>query len=148
MGIDAIVKSRHDLEDFEAARPKHWGRVKLKDFLWRSRPDIEIGDLTETRKVETLQEGPINGFFSIADRHRGRTVHPVRQGRGLSRGLKPVPEPYKKRMRFVPNAVGLYLHRPKVAETLRQLNSKIMRDPSCILDQFLKQTAGGGLLRD
>jgi hypothetical protein len=33
MGIDAIVKSRHNLEDFETARPKHWGKVKLKDFL-------------------------------------------------------------------------------------------------------------------
>ena len=32
--------------------------------------------------------------------------------------LKPVVEPYKKRMGFLPNALKLYAHRPEIAETL------------------------------
>src|SRR6202023_1331517 len=53
--------------------------------------------------------------------------------------LKPVVEPYKKRMGFLPNALKLYAHRPEIAETLFRLNSNIMRDPSSTLDQFLKR---------
>ena len=53
--------------------------------------------------------------------------------------LKPVLEPYKKRMGFLPNALKLYAHRPEIAETLWSLNSKIMRDPTSTLDQFLKR---------
>jgi uncharacterized peroxidase-related enzyme len=53
--------------------------------------------------------------------------------------LKPVVEPYKKRMGFLPNALKLYAHRPEIAETLWRLNSNIMRDPSSKLDQFLKR---------
>jgi uncharacterized peroxidase-related enzyme len=53
--------------------------------------------------------------------------------------LMPVLEPYRKRMGFVPNALKLYMHRPEIAETLWQLNSRIMRDPSSALDQFLKR---------
>jgi uncharacterized peroxidase-related enzyme len=53
--------------------------------------------------------------------------------------LRPVLEPYKRRMGFLPNALKLYAHRPEVAETLWALNSKIMRDPSSTLDQFLKR---------
>src|ERR671924_80009 len=53
--------------------------------------------------------------------------------------LKPVLEPYKKRMGFLPNALKLYAHRPEIAETLWKLNSNIMRDPSSTLDQFLKR---------
>ncbi len=53
--------------------------------------------------------------------------------------LRPVLEPYKKRMGFLPNALKLYAHRPEIAETLWSLNSKIMRDPSSTLDQFLKR---------
>ncbi len=53
--------------------------------------------------------------------------------------LNPVLEPYRKRMGFVPNALKLYMHRPEIAETLWQLNSRIMRDPSSTLDQFLKR---------
>jgi uncharacterized peroxidase-related enzyme len=53
--------------------------------------------------------------------------------------LRPVIEPYKKRMGFLPNALKLYAHRPDIAETLWSLNSKIMRDPSSTLDQFLKR---------
>jgi uncharacterized peroxidase-related enzyme len=53
--------------------------------------------------------------------------------------LRPVVEPYKKRMGFLPNALKLYAHRPEIAETLWSLNSKIMRDPSSALDQFLKR---------
>jgi uncharacterized peroxidase-related enzyme len=53
--------------------------------------------------------------------------------------LRPVVEPYKKRMGFLPNALKLYAHRPEIAETLWRLNSNIMRDPSSKLDQFLKR---------
>jgi alkylhydroperoxidase family enzyme len=53
--------------------------------------------------------------------------------------LMPVVEPYKKRMGFLPNALKLHAYRPEIAETLWQLNSKIMRDPSSTLDQFLKR---------
>src|ERR1700751_4642817 len=53
--------------------------------------------------------------------------------------LKPVVEPYKKRMGFLPNALKLYAYRPEIAETLWRLNSNIMRDPSSTLDQRLKR---------
>jgi alkylhydroperoxidase family enzyme len=53
--------------------------------------------------------------------------------------LKPVLEPYKKRMGFLPNALKLYAYRPEIAETLWRLNSNIMRDASSTLDQFLKR---------
>jgi uncharacterized peroxidase-related enzyme len=53
--------------------------------------------------------------------------------------LKPVLDPYKKRMGFLPNALKLYAHRPEIAETLWSLNSKIMRDPTSTLDQLLKR---------
>jgi uncharacterized peroxidase-related enzyme len=53
--------------------------------------------------------------------------------------LRPVLEPYKQRMGFLPNALKLYAHRPEIAETLWALNSKVMRDPSSTLDQFLKR---------
>ena len=53
--------------------------------------------------------------------------------------LRPVVEPYKKRMGFLPNALKLYAHRPEIAETLWKLNSNIMRDPSSKLDQLLKR---------
>ena len=53
--------------------------------------------------------------------------------------LKPVLDPYIARMGFLPNALKLYMHRPEIAETLWSLNSKIMRDPSSMLDQLLKR---------
>jgi uncharacterized peroxidase-related enzyme len=53
--------------------------------------------------------------------------------------LKPVLEPYARRMGFIPNALKLYMHRPEIAETLWKLNSNIMRDPSSTLDQNLKR---------
>src|SRR5437588_11237963 len=53
--------------------------------------------------------------------------------------LKPVVEPYKRRMGFLPNALKLYAYRPEIAETLWKLNSNIMRDPSSTLDQFFKR---------
>jgi uncharacterized peroxidase-related enzyme len=53
--------------------------------------------------------------------------------------LKPVVEPYKKRMGFLPNALKLYAYRPEIAETLFRLNSNVMRDPSSTLDQLLKR---------
>lgn len=33
MGIDATAKARHDPTDFEQAFPRHWGEVKLEDYL-------------------------------------------------------------------------------------------------------------------
>ena len=54
-------------------------------------------------------------------------------------GLKPVLEPYKKRMGFLPNALKLYAYRPEIAETLWKLNSNVMRDPTSTLDQLLKR---------
>ncbi|MGQ0650859.1 MAG: carboxymuconolactone decarboxylase family protein [Betaproteobacteria bacterium] len=56
--------------------------------------------------------------------------------------LRPVVEPYMKRMGFLPNALKLYAHRPEIAETLFRLNSNVMRDPSSTLDQFLKRKLG------
>lgn len=56
--------------------------------------------------------------------------------------LRPVVEPYMKRMGFLPNALRLYAYRPEIAETLFRLNSNIMRDPSSTLDQFLKRKLG------
>ncbi|MGH8630465.1 MAG: carboxymuconolactone decarboxylase family protein [Burkholderiales bacterium] len=53
--------------------------------------------------------------------------------------LRPIVEPYIKRMGFLPNALKLYAYRPEIAETLFRLNSNIMRDPSSTLDQFLKR---------
>jgi uncharacterized peroxidase-related enzyme len=53
--------------------------------------------------------------------------------------LKPILEPYARRMGFVPNALKLYMHRPEIAEALWKLNSNIMRDPSSTLDQNLKR---------
>jgi uncharacterized peroxidase-related enzyme len=53
--------------------------------------------------------------------------------------LQPVLAPYKKRMGFLPNALKFYAYRPEIAETLWALNSKVMRDPSSTLDQFLKR---------
>ena len=53
--------------------------------------------------------------------------------------LKPVLDPYRKRMGFLPNALKLYMHRPEIAETLWKLNSNVMRDPSSTLDQNLKR---------
>src|ERR671924_2422362 len=53
--------------------------------------------------------------------------------------LRPVVEPYMKRLGFLPNALKLYAHRPEIAETLFKLNSNIMRDPSQALPQFLKR---------
>ncbi len=53
--------------------------------------------------------------------------------------LRPVVEPYMKRMGFLPNALKLYAYRPEIAETLFRLNSNVMRDPSSTLDQMLKR---------
>lgn len=67
---------------------------------------------------------------------------PYVQEKDYPQKLNPVLEPYRKRMGFVPNALKLYMHRPEIAETLWQLNSRIMRDPSSTLDQFLKRRLG------
>ncbi|MDO8545462.1 MAG: 4-hydroxyphenylacetate 3-hydroxylase N-terminal domain-containing protein [Opitutaceae bacterium] len=56
--------------------------------------------------------------------------------------LRPLLEPYVKRMGFLPNCLKLYMHRPEIAATLWMLNSNIMRDPSSTLDQGLKRRLG------
>jgi 2,5-furandicarboxylate decarboxylase 1 len=33
LGIDATIKTRHDPKDFIRSYPKHWGKVKIEDFL-------------------------------------------------------------------------------------------------------------------
>jgi len=33
IGIDATIKSRHDARDFERSWPRHWGKVRLEDYL-------------------------------------------------------------------------------------------------------------------
>jgi len=53
--------------------------------------------------------------------------------------LRPILDSYVERMGFVPNALKIYMHRPEIAELLWSLNSRIMRDPSSTLDQFLKR---------
>ena len=53
--------------------------------------------------------------------------------------LRETVEPYMKRMGFLPNALKFYAHRPEIANTLFALNSKIMRDDSQTLPQFLKR---------
>ncbi len=56
--------------------------------------------------------------------------------------LRPVLDPYIRRMGFLPNALKLYMHRPEIAETLWKLNSNVMRHPSSTLDQGLKRRLG------
>ena len=62
--------------------------------------------------------------------------------------LKPVVEPYKKRMGFLPNALKLYAYRPEIAETLWTLNSKVMRDPSLEARPVPEAQARGRHLHD
>ncbi len=69
----------------------------------------------------------------------GQPFIPYMREEDFDQRLKPVIEPYKKRMGFLPNALKLYAYRPEIAETLWKLNSNIMRDPSSALDQFLKR---------
>jgi uncharacterized peroxidase-related enzyme len=69
----------------------------------------------------------------------GQPFIPYMREEDFAPQLKPVVEPYKKRMGFLPNALKLYAHRPEIAETLWKLNSNIMRDPSSTLDQRLKR---------
>src|SRR5216683_7511351 len=69
----------------------------------------------------------------------GQPFIPYMREEDFAPQLKPVVEPYKKRMGFLPNALKLYAHRPEIAETLWSLNSKVMRDPSSTLDQLLKR---------
>jgi hypothetical protein len=33
IGIDATIKARHDPKDFERSWPKHWGKIRLADYL-------------------------------------------------------------------------------------------------------------------
>lgn len=56
--------------------------------------------------------------------------------------LRPILEPYIKRMGFLPNALKVYMHRPEIAQTLWKLNSLIMRDASSTVPQKLKRKLG------
>src|SRR5437588_12766493 len=69
----------------------------------------------------------------------GQPFMPYVKEENFDARLKPVVEPYKKRMGFLPNALKLYAYRPEIAETLWRLNSNIMRDPTSTLDQLLKR---------
>ena len=69
----------------------------------------------------------------------GQPFIPYMREEDFDARLKPVIEPYKNRMGFLPNALKLYAHRPEIAETLWKLNSNIMRDPTSTLPQFLKR---------
>src|SRR6202051_4607963 len=69
----------------------------------------------------------------------GKPFIPYMREEDFDARLKPVVEPYKNRMGFLPNALKLYAYRPEIAETLWKLNSNIMRDPSSTLDQLLKR---------
>src|ERR1700682_1120721 len=69
----------------------------------------------------------------------GQPCIPYMREEDFAPQLKPVVEPYKMRMGFLPNALKLYAHRPEIAETLWKLNSNVMRDPSSTLDQMLKR---------
>ena len=69
----------------------------------------------------------------------GKPFIPYMDEKDFDARLKPVLEPYKKRMGFLPNALKLYAYRPEIAETLWKLNSNIMRDPTSKLDQLLKR---------
>ena len=58
---------------------------------------------------------------------------------GYPENLRPQLKAYQQRMGFLPNALKLYMHRPELAETVWQLNNKVMRDPSSTLDLLLKR---------
>ena len=51
-------------------------------------------------------------------------------------------EKYAARMGFLPNALRFYLHRPEIAESLFDLNNRVMRDPSSTLEVKLKRKLG------
>ena len=126
MGIDATIKSRHDPADFERAWPRNWGKVKLRYRTISSGKAMRAAmDAIAPPKPKVLFEAePFIPYVREED---------------FDPRLKPVVEPYKKRMGFLPNALKLYAYRPEIAETLWKLNSNIMRDPSSTLDQFLKR---------
>lgn len=57
----------------------------------------------------------------------------------LDPSLKAAYEPHFRQLGFVPNAMMLYAHRPEIASTLLNLNTKIMRDPSSTLPLLMKR---------
>ena len=123
MGIDATVKSRHDPADFERAWPRNWGKVlkTISDYLLK---ENRHGRHRSAKPKVLFEAEPFIPYVREED---------------FDPRLKPVVEPYKKRMGFLPNALKLYAYRPEIAETLWKLNSNVMRDPSSTLDQFLKR---------
>ena len=79
------------------------------------------------------------GFKTIDPTKDAEPFIPYVDEKDFAPQLRPVVEPYKKRMGFLPNALRLHAWRPEIAETLWKLNSLVMRDPSSTLDQFLKR---------
>ena len=118
-------------------------------------PGRATGARSKLRRLSL--KGGIRNAMEIAIRHdapsrkvlfEAEPFIPYVQGRGLfDPRLKPVVEPYKKRMGFLPNALKLYAHRPEIAETLWRLNSNIMRDPILDARPVPQAQARGGRLR-
>jgi uncharacterized peroxidase-related enzyme len=78
----------------------------------------------------------------MAAEHEKEPFIPYVEEKDYPEQLKPILDPYVRRMGFLPNALKLYMHRPEIAATLWALNSHIMRDPSSTLDQGLKRRLG------
>ncbi len=76
---------------------------------------------------------------SATDGREKEPVIPYVEEKDYPERLRPLLEPYVKRMGFLPNALKVYMHRPEIAEVLWTLNGRIMRDPSSTLDAFLKR---------
>ena len=66
----------------------------------------------------------------------GKPFIPYVEEKDFDSRLRPVLDPYKKRMGFLPNALKLYAHRPEIAETLWKLNSNIMRESMKWMKQY------------
>lgn len=81
----------------------------------------------------------MNGFKIVDAIQEDEPFIPYLDEKDFAPRLRPVVEPYKKRMGFLPNALRLHAWRPEIAETLWKLNSLVMRDPSSTMDQLLKR---------
>lgn len=75
-------------------------------------------------RSHTVEEEPFIPYVARAD---------------LDVGLKAAFEPHFRQLGFVPNAMMLYAHRPQIAATLLDLNTRIMRDPSSTLPLLMKR---------
>ena len=94
-------KSRHDPADFDRAWPDQLGQNSSRRLSLNRRSHEQARNPSQT---------PSAG--------RGEPFIPYMKEEDFAPLLKPVVEPYKKRMGFLPNALKLYAHRPEIAETL------------------------------